>query len=295
MLKFTRNLRLSSITLIRILIQANWTGILKSASANKKKEAVIIGNGPSFKESLHKYREELKKYDLICVNNFAASDSYQELKPRYYIINATILFLPDDEQLKIYSDLKKEMFGHLREKTSWDMEIMVPFMAKKSRDFQQLLADNKHLKPLYFNLIAIEGFTGFKRFFFKMGFGTPRPHNVIIPAIMNLIYLKYETIMLIGADHTWLHEITVSDDNVALVHQKHFYDENQTKSTPMKDQSTKSRRLHEVLDKFLLTFKGYWEINEYIERKNVKIYNCSEVSLIDAFERKKLNELSFEQ
>lgn len=292
MLKFIENLRLSNITLIRVLIQANWTGILKSNSANKKKEVIIIGNGPSFKESLNKYRENLGKYDLICVNNFAASDYYQELKPRYYIINATILFLPDEQQSKIYQDLKKEMLGHLREKTSWDMEIMVPFAAKKSRDFQELLTSNTYLKPLYFNLTSIEGFKGFKRFLFNKGLGTPRPHNVIIPAIMNLIYLKYETIILIGADHSWLQEISVSDDNIALINQKHFYDEQESKSAPMNDYMVRPRRLHEVLDKFQLTFKGYWEINEYIEHKNVKIYNCSEVSLIDAFERKKLNELS---
>lgn len=291
MLKFIENLRLSSATLIRMLVQAKWTGILKSNTPGKKKEIVIVGNGPSFKESLNKYRDELEKYDLICVNNFAASDYYQELKPRYYILNATILFLPDEKQGPLYQGIKREVFGHLREKTSWDMEIMVPFMAKKSRDFRELLAANKHLKPIYFNLFSIEGFKGLKRFFFNKGWGTPRPHNVIIPAIMNAIYLKYETIALIGADHSWLGEISVSEDNVALVNQKHFYDENETRSEPMNDYVVRSRKLHEMLHKFQLTFKGYWEINEYIEQKNVKIYNCSEVSFIDAFERKQLNEL----
>lgn len=291
MLQFIENLRLSNATLLRMLIQAKWTGILKSNPAGRKKKVVIVGNGPSFKESLHKYREDLERFDLICVNNFAASDHYLELKPRYYIINATILFLPDEQQSKLYQGIKREMFGHLREKTSWDVEIMVPFMAKNSRDFQELLAANTHLKPIYFNLYAVEGFKGLKRFFFNKGWGTPRPHNVIIPAIMNAIYLKYETIAIIGADHSWLAEISVSEDNVALVNQKHFYDENETKSEPMNDYVVRSRRLHEILHKFQLTFKGYWEINEYIEQKNVKIYNSSEVSLIDAFERKKLNEL----
>ena len=292
MLKFIQNLRLSSETLARIILQSRWKGMLKSNSAGKQKKAIIIGNGPSFKDSLHKYRQDIEKYDLICVNNFAASDYYQELKPRYYIINATILFLPDDAQSELYRGIKKEMLGHLREKTNWEVELMVPFMAKGSRDFQDLLAANKYLKPLYFNLTPIEGFSGFKRFLFDKGLGAPRPHNVIIPAIMNMIYLKYETLILIGADHSWLQEISVSDNNITLINQKHFYDEQESKSAPMNDYVVRPRRLHEVLHKFQLTFQGYWEINEYIEKKNVKIYNCSELSLIDAFERKKLNELS---
>ncbi|MGV3611836.1 MAG: hypothetical protein ACO1N0_12850 [Fluviicola sp.] len=291
MLKFIKNLRLSSETLLRIFLLSKWSGILKSTSSNPKKTCVIVGNGPSFKDSFNKYKNELNQHDLVCVNNFAASDYFLELKPRYYIINATIVFLPDSKQSKIYQDFKREVFGNLR-KTSWDMEIMVPFSAKKSPDFQQLLADNNHLKPIYFNLTSIEGFSWFKNLFFNMGLGTPRPHNVIIPAIMNMIYLKYRTIIITGADHSWLGEISVSDNNVALINQKHFYDENESKAIPMNDYQIRPRRLHEILEKFQLTFKGYWEINEYIENKNVKIYNCSEVSLIDAFERKKLNELS---
>lgn len=290
MLQFIQHFRLSCETLLRMMIQSHWTGILKSNSPGKRRTCVIVGNGPSFRDSLNKYRDQLEQYDLVCVNNFAASDSFRELKPRYYIINATILFLPDEKQPKIYQDLKREFFNNLREKTSWDMEIMVPFLAKKSADFQQLLADNHHLKPLYFNLTSIEGFGWFKRLLFNRGFGTPRPHNVVIPAIMNLIYLKYETIILIGADHSWLSEITVTEDNIALINQKHFYDENESKAIPMNDYIVRPRRLHEVLHKFQLTFQGYWEINEYIAHKNVKIYNASECSMIDAFERKKLNE-----
>jgi hypothetical protein len=108
---------------------------------------------------------------------------------------------------------------------------------------------------------------------------------------MNCIYLKYKTIALVGADHSWLKEISVSDENVALVNQKHFYDENESKAAPMSDYQIRPRRLHEMLLKFMLSFKGYWEINEYIEGSDIHIYNCSETSMIDAFERKKLTEI----
>jgi hypothetical protein len=93
----------------------------------------------------------------------------------------------------------------------------------------------------------------------------------------------------VGADHSWLAEISVTENNEALVNQKHFYDGDTSKPQKMQDYIVRPRRLHEVIHKFYLSFKGYWDIKAYAEAKQIKIYNASEVSMIDAFERKKLS------
>ncbi|MFT6246481.1 MAG: hypothetical protein ACJA0U_003477 [Salibacteraceae bacterium] len=59
----------------------------------------------------------------------------------------------------------------------------------------------------------------------------------------------------------------------------------------MMDYIKRPRMLHEIIHKFYLSFKGYWEIKDYAIKKNVKIYNSSENSMIDAFERKKLSDI----
>lgn len=288
---FLARLRLTFSSFIRVLVKSHWNGILKSQFLNNKTACLILGNGPSLKESIEKYEAVFSKFDIVAVNNFAATEYFTELKPKYFIINASILFLPDEQLNALYLEMKQTMLGNIAKKTSWEMELMVPFVAKKSSYFQQILKENPHIRPIYFNFESMEGFNWFKNFFFNLGFGTPRPHNVIIPAIMNCIYLNYKTIALVGADHSWLKEISVSEDNVALVNQKHFYDENESKAAPMSDFQTRPRRLHEMLHKFMLSFQGYWEIVAYTQSKKVKIYNCSETSMIDAFERKKLTEL----
>ena len=56
----------------------------------------------------------------------------------------------------------------------------------------------------------------------------------------------------------------------------------------MQDYITRPRKLHEILRKFYLSFKGYWEINSYAEKKGVQIINSSETSMIDAFPKKGL-------
>jgi hypothetical protein len=288
---FSNNLRLSLETLTRVIFLSKWIGILKSEIAEKNKSCIIVGNGPSFKNTIKHDLETLKMHDLVCVNNFALTQYYEELCPKYYIINATVLFLGDSEQTEFYRIMKINLFDALVQKTKWKIEIMVPFIAKKSKDFQNILKKNSNLNAIYYNHSSIEGFLFLKRFFFGLKLGTPRPHNVVIPAIMNMIYLNFSKIGLVGVDHSWLGEITVNYKNETLVHQKHFYDENSSMPEKMQDYVSRPRRLHEVLHKFYLSFRGYWEIKTYAEQKQIKIYNCSDTSMIDAFERKQLTEL----
>jgi hypothetical protein len=54
----------------------------------------------------------------------------------------------------------------------------------------------------------------------------------------------------------------------------------------MRKRYDEERKLHEILHKFYLTFKGYHEIKEYALKNNSVIYNLTEGSFIDAFERK---------
>ena len=125
----------------------------------------------------------------------------------------------------------------------------------------------------------------------KKGWGIPRPHNVLIPAILNIINTGYKKIYLIGADHSWLPLISVNDQNIALVNQQHFYDESENNSEFMHRES-RPRRLHEVLEKLMFAFRSYFDLKDYANSRDVKIYNCTPGSFIDAFERKNLNEIN---
>jgi hypothetical protein len=85
-----------------------------------------------------------------------------------------------------------------------------------------------------------------------------------------------------------LSQIHVDDNNNALINQVHFYDATSSKSEVLDKRGKGARKLHEILHKFMLAFKGYFILKEYAEYKNVKIYNATPDSFIDAFERVKL-------
>jgi hypothetical protein len=274
-----------------VIILSKFFGVLKTKKATKN-SCIILGNGPSLTKSLVKYQDQLKEYDLVCVNNFVISDIYTCLKPTYYILAAPILYLHEAKLSSLYLELRNQIFSNIQEKTSWNLTLMVPFVAKKSNYFNLFLTNNPLIKPIYFNQTPVEGFSSINKLIFNLGLGMPRPHNIMIPAIMNCINLNYKYIYLIGADHSWLPDINVNEKNEALVNQKHFYDENESRPEKMQDYISRPRKLHEIIHKFYLTFKGYWIIKEYAANKNVSVYNASEISMIDAFERKEIPEIN---
>lgn len=254
-----------------------------------KNKVLILGNGPSLAQTIEKYGNHLNNYSLVAVNNMAKSDLYEQLKPSFYVLNATTYFQEDDELSPMYIEMNKVLYEEVKRKTNWPMVLVVPVIARKSKKFLDLVSQMDNLEVFYFNQTPVEGLTAFNHFFFKRNMGMPRPHNVLIPALMSFIYLKAKEIYICGADHTWLGEISVTDKNDVLVNQKHFYDHDTSKPEKMEDFIDRPRRLHEVLEKFYLAFKGYWVIKDYARKKGTKIYNASEVSFIDAFERKSLN------
>jgi hypothetical protein len=283
LLKTTQSLA----SIVKVIILSKFNNVLK-LKVNSNKDCIILGNGPSLTNSLHEYKNTLKNYDLICVNNFVKSELFYEIKPNFYILAANILFKPENELSTSYIELRDEIFNNLKVKTKWKINLMVPFEARKSVYFKKFIAENHFFNPIYFNNTPVEGLKFVNNFLFKFGLGMPRPHNVLIPAIMNCIHLNYKNIYLLGADHSWLKEISVNQKNEALVNQKHFYDLNESRPLKMEDYISRPRLLHEIIHKFYHTFKGYWDIKHYANFKNINIYNSSEYSMIDAFEKKEI-------
>ena len=75
----------------------------------------------------------------------------------------------------------------------------------------------------------------------------------------------------------------------------HYYATEGTQPMKVEDRQDRPRTVHEIIHKFYLSFKGYWQIKAFAEKRGKRIYNASHVSMIDAFERKKLAEILSEK
>ncbi len=282
------NLFKSVFSLLKVVLKSSFKNGFKNYTPSSNNKILLLGSGPSLNQTLLEYKNELINYDLLAFNNFSVTHQYEDLKPNYYLVHSPIFF-QNEGVSEFYINMRNEIFNSIENKTNWKLYLIVPFFAKKSHFFQEFVKRNKtKISFLYFNMTPIEGLKSINNFLFKLKLGTPRPHNVLIPSILCSIHMEYEEIYIVGADHNWFSEFSTTDQNVVLINQKHFYDETSSKPEPMKDYIVRPRRMHEILHKFQLTFYGYFVLKDFAESQKVKIYNASEYSLIDAFERKKL-------
>jgi hypothetical protein len=252
----------------------------------KSDSVIILANGPSFSKTYEDHKDFLKDKETLCVNYFPVSPLFEEIKPRFSIISG-----PDVWQENISDEVTQRftvLFEALAQKTTWEMTFFIPCEARNWKKWQNILSTNKNISIYYYNNTPIEGWQWFQHLTFNLKMGMPRPQNIIIPSIYNLIQLKYKTIYLWGVDHSWLKEITVTDDNVPLICQKHFYDEGQSKPLPMHKGGKGQRKLHEILYKFMTTFESYFILKDYAHSKGTTIINNTPDSLIDAFDKQKL-------
>lgn len=256
-------------------------------------DCVLLGNGPSLKDFLANHRDYLQYKSIFAVNNFVRTQAYTEVKPDYYVIVA-----PDywgDEQKPGYREERLRVFQELGEKTDWELTLFVPALASKQKSWKEPLEKNPKIHIAYFNNTPVEGLKAISHWYYRHWLGMPRPHNVLVGTLAIALNLGFKNCYITGADHSWLGEIFVTDDNRVFLSQKHFYDDHLKSKTynaearPMyAGNSTQERRLHEILEKFYFSFRSYWELKTYAKTLGTQIYNLTPGSFIDAFDRKKL-------
>lgn len=288
MIQFLSNTRLFFIGLIKIIFISKFRNFHKSIKSENS-EVLILGNGPSLGSLVEdqQFLNRIKTVDTVAVNAFCDHACFELIRPRYYVVAAPDYW--EDGVKEIYIQIRNSIFSNLQKKVNWEMYLFIPWPASKKNFWQDEIKQNKNIHIVFYNIIPFEGGNKFKHFCFDKHFGLPRLHNVIGPAIMNMIWLNYKQIYLVGVEHSWLPQISVDENNVALVGQPHFYDKDAKPEKMNGVGGVGYRKLHEIIYKFYLAFKGYFEVQDYAVKKGVHITNLTPDSFIDAFPRQKLD------
>lgn len=242
----------------------------------RERPLVVLGNGPSLTETIEGYFTELQQCDLMAVNFFANTEEFLRLRPRWYVLADPHFFTGAETDPNV-----KRLLERIATLTSWPMTLLVPSSGPRLR----LPAANPFVTLTRFNAVGAEGPDRLTHALFRANRAMPRPRNVLIPSIMLGIALGYNVIYVAGADHSWMRTLSVTDDNVVVSVQPHFYADN----TQERDRVTSvysGVRLHEVVESFAIAFKAYHDIARYAASRGVTIYNATPGSFIDAFPRK---------
>jgi len=271
-------------SILRVIIGFTLSNIASCSTV--KEDCLILGNGPSLKDLLPLIiKKQLTQTDIFCVNFFANDPAYHIIKPSHYVLLDPLFWLNDLPE-KIMLD-RNSLIEQIFNKTDWNLTLFVPSQAKPTLQNHT----SHHVKIVYFNRTPITGFKPFRHICYKLNLGMPVPQNVLVAAIFIATQINYKAIYIAGADHSWHKELTVGNDNILYVKQKHFNDLDTNQQLPFyKPGHNETFKMHEIFTAWSRVFKSYTLIDIYAKSKCISIFNISKDSFIDAFTRVSANE-----
>lgn len=263
---------------VKIALQSRPSGAITSRPENRNRALYILANGPSLRETIDRHASKLSEVDTLAVNFAANAPEFTVLRPKYYV-------LADPHFFNATSDVNVRKLLDNIASVSWPMTLFVDRRYRKRLNTVIKPGDNVIIET--FNAVGIEGFSSFEKIVFKTGLAMPRPRNVLIPSIMIGLRLGYRTIYISGADHSWMRDLWVDDDNSVVSGMNHFYKDSE-KEVKRTVSEYRSYRLHDIVYSYYIAFRSYHQIERYARSIGADIFNATRGSFIDAFRRSEL-------
>lgn len=239
----------------------------------KRKEIIhILGNGPSNLETLLKIRKENEK--IICVNYFAITDKFREIKPYYYLLTDPYFFL----RLKAEKNI---LFINALNGIQWNMTLFIP---SKYKTIFKPLIKNEKIKIKFYRINYLPGTNKFVHYLNEKNIATPRFQNVIIACIYVALNLGFEKIKLHGVETSEFKNFKINKKNEALLEIDHFYGKEVINL--FEEGEIKKGEFGKYLNYYSVTLLDYVLVEKYSKHVGVKVFNYTENSYIDAFEKK---------
>ena len=259
----------------KVVLQSRRPTVSSSADGGR---IIVMGNGPSLNSTIDAHMDLLCSVPTMAVNFAANAPVFAKLRPRYYV-------LADPHFFSGASDANLELLWKSLRSVDWAMTLFVP--ASLVSKVRTILGPGT-VAVEGFNAVGAEGFDCISDVLYRLNLAMPRPRNVLIPAIMLAIAVGFREIDIVGADHSWMKTLSVSDDNEVVSVKEHFYTDGAEEKARVRHEY-KGYRLHMIVESFAVAFRSYIDIARYASKRGVKIFNCTPGSFIDAFPRCELH------
>lgn len=281
--QFAMNAVNTFVSILKIVFAAGKRSQIEPSDAPA---CVVLGNGPSLTASIDKHLSYFKRIPCICVNSFAVSHFYEQIKPSVYVMIDPGIWEGNGE-------LMLQAIESIKKKTSWPMVVYLPRTAAKF-PLVKSLAENNNIRVRYVSYTVFKGFRSIQYYFFRKNFAMPQSQNVLVASVFIALNAGFKKLYVVGADHSWHEQIVVNKDNVVCLKQIHFHDdEKQLTAVPFvkAPHVSETFRMDEAFHAWAKVFDGHRRMNLYAEYLGSRIYNASEYSYVDAYERKQIDEV----
>ncbi len=279
-----KNLVLTVSSMLKVI--RNYPHRTKTEDTEEKPQpCYVFGNGPSLKTDILGRESFYAGKTVCCVNLFVKSESYELIRPAYYVFLDPLLW--DENATEDMLETIKEAIGLIRKKTTWNITIYIPFRARRSILWKSVFDGCSNIHVCFFNDTLVEGYRWFRLFAYKKNIGIPPAQNVLVMALFLALNNGFKKIYLLGADHSWHKELELNESRQVCFRDHHFYDKREAPLVPFYDNTPGGRAftMHGIFSAIARMFYGYEVLNDYAEVLGAKISNASSVTYIDAFER----------
>lgn len=257
---------------------------LFSSFSNKRKlkfipvkgveKCLIMTNGVSLKRVLDSGEVNFSECDIFTVNLFYETNYFFDLKPANHVVTDNAFWdkTNDSRLLGIQERFKEQLL-----KVTWDLNLFVPFHG--ANQIKQILQENRNIKIFSYNMTPVSGIKKIAHILYRLNLGMPKASNVLNATIFIALNSGYKSIHIYGADHSWIQDLFVDEDNDVCSFENHFYD-NTRKPYKLPKES-----LADGLRSIVEAFDSYKLLKEYSKSINSKILNKTKGSFIDVFDK----------
>lgn len=245
-------------------------------------KSILIANGPSLKNDIHLLHNLIKddSYDIYCVNNFAVSDLFFQIKPKFYFF-ADHIYWRDDLTKEFLLD-REFIFNRIL-MADWPLIILSLPQAKNK--LSKIFSNNDNIKVVSVDFTPINlSFIELYYLVFKFNIADIYNINSSTTLLWILLKKRYQFIGLFGVDFSSFKDIS---NNFSASSTKHFY-ENLHSESNCNNKYRKVESHKNLTYRFLQIHYGFraFDIMSVISsRFNISVINYSSNSYVNNFKK----------
>ena len=250
--------------------------ILKGAKEVKVRRSdetslLIVGNGPSMDTEYMRLFSE--KMPVLCVNMFALSEWFGQVRPKYYCLADPLFFDAQSE------DSVQELLRALNT-VDWNMTMILP-------QGRTLSLSNRHIKYEFLPAGTCDNhiFTRVVNQLYKKNLLKCGCQTVIVGALHYVIVKKFRTIYLAGVDIDHFTNYHVNSENHVMLSAKHFYKEEVIDCT--NKGMVKKGEFYKCLGYYSRMLEEFYCLSKFAKFQGTRIINLSPDSFVDVFRKEK--------
>lgn len=264
--------------------------------SNSGRRLTILVNGPSLLKYFDSHNDLLRKNEkVLCVNEFCCSDYFTWVKPDYYLIQDPLYW-----GKARHESFKKKSIGvaeALNKNVFWSMKFFVPVSASKNNLLVESI-DNDNIEFIYYNdrclpslklniYLMDSWLNGLVSWLWYKNFLAPPPMNVLGGALYLSSILGAQKIRIFGANMDHFKYIQVAHRS-GITSTMRYFDESRNIIAEKNEKNEKNETGNPILAielrRWANLFDYFEMIAKYLKHRKIIVRNCSEGSMIEAFE-----------